>query len=541
MKKYLKPNVAIEPLFCSWYLWGYLVPPHTAGYYLKNRYLKIMRSFLESPEIHRLAAKNPRLAGGQFLNLDDDGLKQIEGIVSDTEKQASTLLQLASDLAEFDALLQTQGDGGSLEPLYQQLPDTLKGCVELVYDQNNHPKINFFEKILYDKYYDSSLQTVILTPLQDDLRQFVLSTPRIARDHELLLPLSFDSQLLGRISQSRSQGMDLNEAYESLYLDNKHRQLLDNLFTDQPFPSAKTRYQGEGIRVRYFGHACILLQTQDVSILIDPVISYFQPKGGIERFILDDLPETIDYVLFSHNHLDHISFETLIFLKNKVKHFIFQQSSTSTLINPNVKLSLQALGFTNLMAVDYLEDIQLPGGRMFSFPFLGEHGDLDIQSKSAFYIELFGHKFLFAADSNNLENGIYDYLYKKVGRIDTVFIGMECVGGPLDWIYGPLLAKTIKHSHKQARRYSGSDSQKALKLVKTLNAKEILVYAMGQESWLSHITSLNYETTSPQLIESDLFIDQCRQINIVCKRLYGKDEWEYSFKHTQNSSKEFMA
>lgn len=538
MKKYLKPNIAIEPLFCSWYFWGYLVPPHTAGYYLKNRYLKIMKSFLESPEIHRLAAKNPKLTGGQFLNLNDDNLKQIEDIISTTEKQASKLLQLAKDLTEFDTILQMQGDGGSLEPLYKMLPESLKGCVELVYDQNNHPKINFFEKVLYDKYYEESLQSVILTPLHQDLRQFVLSTPRIAHEHELLLPLSFNSKLLGAISQSRTQGIELSEAYESLYLDNKQRIVFDGLFNDQPLPYKGIQYNEEGIRVRYFGHACILIQTQEVSILIDPVISYFQPHTGIERFTLDDLPETIDYVLFSHNHLDHISFETLIFLKDKVKHFIFQQASTSTLINPNVKLSLKALGFSNLMAVDYMDDIQLPGGRMFSFPFLGEHGDLDIQSKSAFYIELFGHKFLFAADSNNLENGLYDYLYEKVGGIDTVFIGMECVGGPLDWIYGPLLAKTIKHAHKQSRRYSGSDAQKALKLVKTLNAKEVLVYAMGQESWLSHITSLNYDATSPQLLESDHFIDQCRQTGIACKRLYGKDEWKYHFKYIKNSSRE---
>lgn len=538
MKHYLKPNIAIEPLFCSWYLWGYLVPPHTAGYYLKNRYLKIMNSFLESPEIHRLAAKNPKLAGGQFLNLDDDGLKQIEAMVINTEKQASSLLQLTNDLTAFDALLQTHGNGVSLEPLYQQLPETLKACVELVYDQNNHPKINFFEKILYDKYYDSSLQSVILTPLQSDVRQFVLSTPRIPREHELLLPLSVNSRLLETISKSRTHGMNLDEVSESIPLDNKQRQLLGDLFTDLRPRLVDTRYQDEGVRIRYFGHACILLQTKTISILIDPVISYFQPQDGVERFTLDDLPETIDYVLFSHNHLDHISFETLIFLKDKVKHFIFQQASSSTLINPNVKLSLQALGFNNLMAVDYFDDIPLPGGRMFSFPFLGEHGDLDIQSKSAFYIELLGHKFLFAADSNNLENGLYEYLYEKVGRIDTVFIGMECVGGPLDWIYGPLLSKTIKHAHKQSRRYSGSDSDKALRLVKTLHAKEVLVYAMGQESWLSHITSLNYEATSPQLVESDRFIDQCRQTGIACKRLFGKDEWEY--RYTKKTNKEFM-
>ncbi len=543
MKKYLKPNVAIEPLFCSWYLWSYLVSPHTAGYFLKNRYLRIMKSFLESPELHRLAANNPKVAGGQFLNLDDNGLKKIESIVMHTEKEAGKLLQLANDITSFNELVQTKGDGSSLEPLYQAIPDSLKGCVELVYDQDNHPKINFFERIIYDKYYDSSLQSVILTPLKNDLRSFVLSTPRIALEKEISLPLNFNSNILSQISRSRSKGVNLEKICEELLLDNEGRKLFNELFSDIPFALTDAKVELNNIRLRYFGHACILLETSDVSILIDPVVSYFQPEGGIERFTFCDLPEYIDYVVFSHNHLDHISFETLIFLKDKVKNFIFPQSSSNTLINPNLRIMFQMLGFNNLLPVDYLEDVQIPGGRLFSFPFLGEHGDLDIQSKSAFYIEIFGHKFLFAADSNNLDNGLYEYLYNKVGAIDTVFIGMECVGGPLDWIYGPLLSKKIKYAHKQSRRYSGSDSQKAVALIQSLQAKEVFVYAMGQEPWLSHITSLNYEETSPQMVESNIFIDSCRSINIPCKRLYGKDEWQYGYatSHSNRNNREIAS
>jgi len=46
----------------------------------------------------------------------------------------------------------------------------------------------------------------------------------------------------------------------------------------------------------YFGHACILLETNDVSVLLDPVLSYTY-ESYISRYTYEDLPEVIDYVL----------------------------------------------------------------------------------------------------------------------------------------------------------------------------------------------------------------------------------------------------
>ena len=45
-------------------------------------------------------------------------------------------------------------------------------------------------------------------------------------------------------------------------------------------------------RVRYFGHACVLIETQDITILCDPLISY-QHRAGIPRYTYADLPEVI--------------------------------------------------------------------------------------------------------------------------------------------------------------------------------------------------------------------------------------------------------
>ena len=47
-----------------------------------------------------------------------------------------------------------------------------------------------------------------------------------------------------------------------------------------------------------------------MSALFDPVLSYTY-ESGISRYTYDDLPDRIDYVLVTHNHQDHILFETL--------------------------------------------------------------------------------------------------------------------------------------------------------------------------------------------------------------------------------------
>jgi glyoxylase-like metal-dependent hydrolase (beta-lactamase superfamily II) len=86
--------------------------------------------------------------------------------------------------------------------------------------------------------------------------------------------------------------------------------LFETFFTDTP-PPPYERYTGDKIRMRYFGHACILVETKDISILVDPLISYYGYHSSVEHFSDVDLPDTIDYVLITHNHQDHILFETL--------------------------------------------------------------------------------------------------------------------------------------------------------------------------------------------------------------------------------------
>jgi wyosine [tRNA(Phe)-imidazoG37] synthetase (radical SAM superfamily) len=157
-------------------------------------------------------------------------------------------------------------------------------------------------------------------------------------------------------------------------------------------------------------------------------------------------------------------------------------------------------------------------------PFLGEHADLVIRAKTAYFIRLNDHGIICAADSNNIEPMLYEHLTEFVKNITALFLGMECVGGPLSWLYGPLLTGPISRNHDQSRRFDGSNYVKAIDLVERLKPKQVYVYAMGHEPWLSFLTSINYTEESPQIIESNKLIKECNRRGLISERLlYHKE------------------
>jgi len=293
---------------------------------------------------------------------------------------------------------------------------------------------------------------------------------------------------------------------------------------EQPKYNATSNYQGDGIRIRYFGHACLLLQTSEVSILIDPVISY-KVSSEVPRFTFEDLPDTIDYIVLTHNHQDHVLFESLLQLRYKTKHIVCPDNNQGFLADPSLKLILEKIGFTSVISLRDFDRIEITNGEIIGLPFLGEHSDLNIHSKIAHLITLKGKKILFAADSNNLDHDLYVNIFKHIGPIDTLCVGMECDGAPLTWLYGPLLINPLKRTYDNTRTLSGSDFKKAWSIVQESKCKEAYVYAMGQEPWLNYIMALKYSPDSIQITESDLFVKTCHDFGIKSERLFGKKEW----------------
>ena len=158
---------------------------------------------------------------------------------------------------------------------------------------------------------------------------------------------------------------------------------------------------------------------------------------------------------------------------------------------------------------------------MTALPFLGEHGDLDIRTKATYLVHLLGHRLLFVADSNNLEPRLFEHLRALRGDVDVLFVGMECDGGPLSWLYGPMLTRPLSRKMDQSRRFDGSDFDRAMSLVDGLNVRQVYVYAMGQEPWLAYLTSIAYTDTSRPILESNRLVETCRRRGLVAERLFG--------------------
>src|SRR5215216_3995029 len=408
---YFRPDVVTEPLFNQWYAWAYLISPITAAMYIANSHLKIMRSFVSAPEVHVAALKNSAMLGGPFLDYDAGKAPEIKALINKTVEEQPHMLKLAEAIKTLDEILQREADGHSLESLYRKVPDVLKGYVELVYDLNNHPSIRFIEGVMYHSpYYNPSSQSIALYLNHGEERRFAFSSPRLIGDEHLHLRIPFDSPALDELFKMKETPQPLAYIKSLLGVEDEADYLFSSFFTSDPPPSQE-RYESDDIRIRYYGHACVLIETKEISILCDPVISYYE-ETGIERYTYADLPEQIDYVLITHNHQDHCMFETLLQLRHKIKNIVVPKNNGGGLADPSLKLILQSIGFSQVRELDELEEIKVDGGFITGIPFLGEHADLNIRTKIAYLVSLEGKSIICAADSNNLDPQLYGNIHK---------------------------------------------------------------------------------------------------------------------------------
>ncbi len=453
---YLRRNVLLEPLVDRWYAWPHLIPPATAARNIAERHLRIMDSYINAPNAHAAAVKNPKLLGGPFMEFGRPCVDEVRALRDRTRRERSHLLSFSQAITELDDLLRSKAKGHSLEPMYEQVPRPLRGYVELVYDLNNQPSFRFLEPLLYrSQYYDRSMQSLRLSTINGDDRPFVLSTPRLEEPNSVEWSLPFESEELDDLYAIRTQPTTFSAIKELVNCTEEKEDVLFNLLTEKP-PPPYVSYNGPGARWRYFGHACILVEFRGVSILLDPVLSYTYDTK-ISRYTYDDLPESIDFALITHDHQDHILFETLLQLRRRIRNIVVPRNILGALQDPSLKLMLKHCGFRNVIEVTDMDELELDGVRITAIPFLGEHADLFISTKAAYLVQINGHSLLFAADSCNIDPAVYEHVHREIGDVEVLFLGMECDGAPLSWMYGPLLTQKVERRMDHSRRLAGSN------------------------------------------------------------------------------------
>jgi L-ascorbate metabolism protein UlaG (beta-lactamase superfamily) len=526
-KLYLKPNVVFEPLVDRWYAWSHLISPATAAMNITGRHLSIMESYVLAPGIHAEAVLNPKMRGGPFMDFGSDRTPEIKELEKETRAKRSNMIEFSKAVKDLDKMLAAEAKGYGLEDLYAKVPDILKGFVELFYDRNNNPGFRFFESLLYkSEFNDPRAQSMAFWITNNDHRPFSLSTPRLDEEHVLHLDIPFTHRGIDELAKMKKIPQTLSYIKEVLGVTKDQEPLFETFFSSEPPPVYKN-YTGDKIRMRYFGHACILIETRDVSILVDPLISYYGYDSDIEHFSDSDLPDTIDYVLITHNHQDHILFETLLPLRHKIKNMIIPRTEGGRLEDPNLKLMFEDIGFKNVTEISELETVRFADMTITGVPFTGEHSDLNILTKTCHHVKIGDFKLLFMADSRIMEPALYRHIHKATGDVDVIFLGMECDGAPLTWLYGPLFSKKIARDQDATRRLNGSDCGRGMSLVDIFNPKETYVYAMGQEPWVEFISSIKYTDESNPIVQSNQLVKLCKERSIIAERLFGEKELLY--------------
>ncbi|KAM4748906.1 N-acyl-phosphatidylethanolamine-hydrolyzing phospholipase D [Rhinophrynus dorsalis] len=148
---------------------------------------------------------------------------------------------------------------------------------------------------------------------------------------------------------------------------NKELPVLEPYFIHQPELAGKTK---NGSRVTWLGHASVMVEMDELIFLTDPIFSHRASAlsfAGPKRFrgppcTIEQLPK-IDAVVISHNHYDHLDYNTVLGLNERF----------GTELRWFVPLGLlnwmQSCGCENVIELDWWEQNCVPGHDEVTFVF----------------------------------------------------------------------------------------------------------------------------------------------------------------------------
>ena len=164
----------------------------------------------------------------------------------------------------------------------------------------------------------------------------------------------------------------------------------------------------------WFGHSSYFIRMNGKTFLIDPVFSdYASPFSfankafeGTNQFSADDLP-AIDYLIITHDHWDHLDYQTILKLKPKSKQVI---------CSLGVGQNFEYWGFDSsiITDLDWFEGIELDNGwQLTATParhFSGRGFKRNQTLWSSFVLQTPGYKLFLGGD------GGYDSHFSEIGK-----------------------------------------------------------------------------------------------------------------------------
>jgi len=240
-----------------------------------------------------------------------------------------------------------------------------------------------------------------------------------------------------------------------------------------PIPSVKTDLKSLGKNENvliWFGHSSYFIQIDGRRILVDPVLSghaspfSFSIKAfsGSDVYFPEDIPE-IDYLFITHDHWDHLDYETIMSIKPNIKKIV-------TGLGTGEHFEYWGFNKDSIIEMDWYDTVVLEDSfRINSIParhFSGRGFKRNQSLWSAFLLETKAKKIFIGGD------GGYDKHFAeaggKFGEIDLAII--ENGQYNKNWKYIHLMP------------------EEQVKVTKELKAKKVLSvhsskFALGNHAW----------------------------------------------------------
>lgn len=193
------------------------------------------------------------------------------------------------------------------------------------------------------------------------------------------------------------------------------------------FDTPPDRVEGHELRVSFVGHSTMLIQTDGLNILTDPIwakraspFKWIGPKRYANPGIsLDHLPK-IDIILISHNHYDHMDLHTIKKLWIRDKPRIITPLGNDTIIQANHNaIEVETLDWQQSIFINDTMRIHLQPAQHWS-----ARGILDRNKAlwGAFVIEAKGGNIYFAGDSGYGKGDIFRDTLKRFGSFRFAMI-----------------------------------------------------------------------------------------------------------------------
>ncbi|MBY6243521.1 MBL fold metallo-hydrolase [Methylosinus sp. Sm6] len=522
----LAESTCVEPLVGRWVAWAHVMAPALFSMHLTNYQMQTLRSYLSNPALHETCCRDPRLLGGPFVDIAKERSGEVAALLAEMEEKLADNVEFARGLSDFQNRIVEEAKGESLQSYYERAPKSLRGFIELIYDYYDRPIIRCLEGMLYrSSYYKKELQCLRLFRQEHDLsRPNYLSTPRLSDETAYDWRVRFDDARVDALFDLDREPKPLADIFELLGAAPDEKRRLRSLF-EEGGPRRREPWRDDSVRVRYFGHACVLVESNGISILLDPLISIKPSVLEIDRYTFDDLPGHIDYALITHGHHDHFVVETLLRLRSRIGTLIVPKNADAFFGDISLRQLAGQIGFRNVTEVECLDELPILGGRIVAVPFLGEHNDLP-SAKSGYFVQMNGRSILFGADSNCLDATVYTEIHRMLGPIDALFVGMECVGAPLSWVYGPVLPTKPNVKYNKDRRSNGCNASAAFELARAIDCRRAFIYAVGREPWVRYLLALQPSEGDVYMAEIGAFIRRLRvEAQVDGELLFGKAEF----------------